>query len=339
MRTSGRNRCSAASLVRRAGLGAVVGLVGVWAPQAGGQSTAATLFEDGRMLRPLVQDVLEGSALISHCDPASDDPMGLVCHFVGVGQSMDLALAPLLDRVQAPDADPKAEILSFANAVLIAGDPDRVYPQRTNLRPLVRAAADVARAREEERLPDAALFPVPGFPAAVAFAVRDDATAVHLVLRGDDPVLGLTDFDAVKSRARINARWATTGQAKLRCGKDDPERYCRVEVDGFYEPSVVFDPGFGDWLALRVGEPSLLAIPSRDELLVARLSDPNALLDLEKRLKQRRPYAITHEVAYWAGAGHAPLEPVERWALRGGMLLPMRVTVRLVNGTVISTGF
>lgn len=299
----------------------------------------APLFDDGRMLRPLVQDVLQGSALVDRCDAVAEEPLALACHFGGSGQTMAVDLKPLLARVKAPLADPRSEILSFANAVLIKGDPDRVFPQRANLRPVIRGAADVARAREEERLPGNALFPVPGFPAAVAFAVRDDATTVHLIRQADDPLLGYSSFQSIMKRAQANAAWTDGAQARLRCRVDQAQGYCRVVLDGFYETSMLLDTGFAAWLALRVGEPSLIAIPSRDELLVARLSDRQALADLDRRLKQARTSAITRAVAYWDGSADGDLQAVEKWALRGGMLLPARLTVRLGDGSVISSGF
>ena len=308
-------------------------------PSSAQDTEAAPRFDDGRMLRPLVQEVLQGSPLVDGCRTVADDPLGLACFFAGSGQTVDVDLEPLLSRLQAPQADPRAEILAFANAVLLAGDPDRIFPQRANLRPLVRAAQDVASLRSEEQVPEAAQFPVAGFPDLVAFPVRDDADTVHLIQSADDPVLGLPDFEAIMARALANARWTEDDRAKLRCRLAAGQDYCQVVLDGFYEASMVMSPGLAPWLAVRVGEPSLIAIPARDELLVARLSDQPALAALGKRLKQRSAYTITHSVASWDGTKDGMLQPVDRWDLRGGVLLPARLTIRLSDGTVISNGF
>ena len=330
----------------RAGLGLVFGLsldlslglsLGIGVTAAGAQDSGAPLFENGRMLRPLVQDVLEGSALITRCDPDPSDLLRMNCLFDGTGQAVDVRMNGLLARLQSAQADPRAEILTFANDVLIKGDPDRVFPQRTQLRPLVRARGDVARTSAEERLPDAALFPVPGFPEAVAFAVRDDEQTVHLVQSADDASLGYAAFPDIMERAIANAPWIREGQATLRCDlRDDQQRYCRVQVDQFYEASLVLDPSLGPWLAAQLGEPSLIAIPARDELLVAPLSDRGAVQDLEARLKHFRPYSITHGVAFWDGKAGSTLQPVEKWSLRGGLWLPARVVVRTADGAVLS---
>ena len=317
------------------------GLIGlsVLGYQAGAQDSSAPLFGDGPMLRPLVQDVLQGSALVAQCAPEPDDPLLLTCLFDASGEVIDIHLEDLLNRLQGANVDPKAEILRFANSVLIQGDPDRIYPQRTHLRPLVRGLADVARSSDEDRLPDAALFLVPGFPKAVAFAVRDDAATVHLVQRADDPSLGYTDFSAIMTRARSNARWLDGEAAQLKCGTEAPQRFCRVDLDGFYEPSLVLDPAFPPWLAARISVPSLVAIPTRDELLIAPLDNREAVTDLHARLRNFRAYAITNDVAFWDGTDSGSLEPVEKWSMRGGLWLRARVVVHRTDASVLSFDF
>lgn len=305
---------------------------------AGAQTAAAPLFADGRMLRPLVQDVLVGSPFIADCAPVAETRLALTCTFANGGADVLLALDSLLERVKAPDADPRAEILDYANRVLIDGDPERVFPKRAHLRPLVRARKFVAQASAEERMPDSALFPVPGFPAATAFAVIDEATTVHLVRRPDDPRLGLDSFNAIMARAQDNAGWLNkdAGVVDFACGVEPGKAYCSLRLDGFYESSLVTLDGFTGWLAERLEEPALIAIPARDEVLIAPLSNRQAIADLDTRLDRFRPFAITHDVAFWAGQADAPLEPVARWSLRGGVLLPARVTVRKGDGTVLS---
>lgn len=307
--------------------------------QAGAQPSAAPLFDDGRMLRPLVQDVLEGSALVEQCAPEPDNPLLLTCLFDVSGEVIDINLESLLRRLKGAEVDPKAEILRFANTMLIQGDPDRVFPQRTRLRPLVRGLADVARASDAERLPDAALFPVPGFPEAVAFSVRDDAPTVHLVQRADDPSLGYTDFSAIMARALANAQWLSQETPAVHCDAEAPKRFCHVALDGFYEPSLVLDPAFTTWLAARHSTASLVAIPARDELLIAPLNNREAVRDLHARLRNFRAFAITNDVAYWNGTAGSPLEPVEMWSLRGGLLLGARVVVHKADSTVLSFEF
>ena len=310
------------------GLGAAIG--------AGAQDSGAPLFENGRMLRPLVQDVLQGSVLVERCEPDPSDLLRMSCHFEGTGQIVDVRMNGLLARLQGLEVDPRAEILEFANGVLVQGDPDRIFPERSQLRPIVRARSDVDRASDEERLPSEALFTVVGFPEAVAFAVRDDADTVHLIKSADDPALGYADFSQVMERAKSNAPWIRQGLVHLQCGGLSEPRYCRVEVDQFYESSLVLDARFTQWLATQVGEPSLIAVPARDEVLIAPLSNRQALEDLEARLKYYRPFAITHKTAFWTGLPRSPLEPVETWSLRGGLWLPARAVVRKVNGEVLT---
>lgn len=323
------------SIFTRAGIG--LGLIlSVGVTATGGQDKDAPLFEGGRMLRPLVQDVLQSSALIERCDPDSSDPLRMLCLFGETGGTVDVRMNGLLARLQGLPVDPRAEILTFANDVLIQGDPDRVFPDRTRLRPIVRARKGVERASDEEQLPTDALFNVPGFPEAVAFAVRDDANAVHLVRSADDPLLGYADFSEVMTRALSNAPWIRQGLARLECGSSPEPQYCRINVDQFYESSLVLDEGFTAWLAAEVGEPSLIALPSRSEVLIAPLSQRQALEDLQARLKYNRPYAITNKAAYWNGSPHSPLEAVQKWTLRGGLFLPARAVVRMESGEVVS---
>ncbi|MGB1161666.1 MAG: hypothetical protein ACPG40_10670 [Alphaproteobacteria bacterium] len=323
------------SIFTRAGVGLGL-LLSVGVRATGAQDTGAPLFEDGRMLRPLVQDVLESSTLVERCEPDPGDPLRMFCLFEETGQTVDVRMNGLLARLQGLQVDPRVEILTFANDVLIQGDPDRIFPERARLRPIVRARSDVERASEEERLPADALFSVPGFPEAVAFAVRDDDKTVHLIRSADDPSLGYADFSQIITRALSNAPWIRQGLVGLACGSSSEPQYCRVTVDQFYESSLVLDAEFTAWLATQVSEPCLIAIPARDEVLIAPLSNRQALVDLEARLKYERPFAITRKTAFWNGSTSAPLEPVQKWSLRGGLLLPARAVVRKENGEVLS---
>lgn len=289
------------------------------------------------MLRPVVEEVLESSALIQDCAPVEGEMLLLECGFAAVPDDrQQVDLEPLLEALRDPAVDPKKGILDFANAFLIQGDPSRLFSLRPRLRPIVRSRDFVEQAGDDSDLTIDALFDVPGFPDLVAFSVIDDLNAVELLKAPGQDGVGLDSFDEAFELARSNVVWLTDDQVKFRCRLDETARYCSIRLDGFYESSVLVLDGFSDWLRGFVSEPCLIAVPARDEVLIVPLSDEEAVRDLSKRLEKLRPFAVSHAVAYWSGGRGAALEPVESWALRGGLLLKSRTTVKKADGQVLT---